>query len=78
MARLKINHRSVIFSILTIAALVLLTEIYFDPLIEEYAYNNYISLAAKIGVALLFKPLEGLYEKLLLKRSQHLVIEESG
>lgn len=75
-ARLKINHRSVIFSIVTVAALVLLTEIYFDPLIEEYAYNQYISLAAKVGVALLFKPLEGLYEKLLLKRSQHLIVKK--
>ena len=73
-ARLKINHRSVIFSILTVAALVLLTEIYFDPLIDEYAYNTYISLATKICVALLFKPFEGLYEKILLKRSHHLII----
>lgn len=76
--RLKINHRSVLFSIVTVAALVLLTEIYFDPLIEEYAYNEYISLAAKIVVALLFKPFEGLYEKLLLKRSQHLIVENSS
>lgn len=75
--RLKINHRSVIFSIVTVATLVLLTEIYFDPLIEEYAYNNYISLAAKITVALLFKPFEGLYEKILLKRSQDLIIEKN-
>lgn len=74
--RLKINHRSVIFSIVTVATLVLLTEIYFDPLIEEYAYNEYISLGAKIGVALLFKPFEGLYEKLLLKRSRYFVIEK--
>lgn len=72
--RLKINHRSVIFSILTVALLVLLTEIYFDPLIDEYAYNTYISLAAKICVALLFKPFEGVYEKVLLKRSKNLII----
>lgn len=77
-ARLKINHRSVIFSIVTVAALVLLTEVYFDPLIEEYAYNTYISLAAKIGVALLFKPFEGLYEKILLKRSNNLIVEKNS
>ena len=67
--QLKINRKAVFFSWLTVIVLVLTSEMFLDPFIENYSYNTLISLLVKIGIALLFKPLDGLYEKILWERT---------
>jgi len=67
--RLKIDRRADFFSWVTVIALVLISEIFIDPLIENYAYNNLWSLAIKVFIALLFKPLDGMYEKILMDKA---------
>tara|TARA_B100000508_G_scaffold124704_2_gene108201 strand:+ start:3153 stop:4304 length:1152 start_codon:yes stop_codon:yes gene_type:complete len=69
LARTKISRKSIIFSIGTIVFLVILTEAFFDPIIEKYAYNNYLSVGVKVGIALLLKPVESIYERILIKRA---------
>lgn len=63
--RLKVNRKAMIFSLATIIILVILSELVLDPFIENHTYNNLISLSAKVGIALLFKPLDGMYENIL-------------
>ena len=67
--RLKVNQRAAVFSWTTIIILVIVTELFLDPFIDNYAYNNFISLTVKVLIACLFKPLDGLYEKMLWKRT---------
>lgn len=67
--QLKINRKAVFFSWVTVIVLVLVSEMFIDPLIENYAYNNLISLFIKICIALLFKPLDGLYESILWNKT---------
>jgi hypothetical protein len=48
----------------------LVSEIFIDPFIENYySYNIAISLAVKIGIALLFKPIDGMYESILWNKT---------
>ena len=67
--RLKVNRKAVVFSWITIIILVLISELFLDPLIENYSYNNLLSLLVKVLIALLFKPIDGLYEKILWDRT---------
>jgi tetratricopeptide (TPR) repeat protein len=67
--RLKVNRKAVVFSWITIIILVLISEMILDPFIENYAYNNILSLLVKVLIALLFKPIDGLYEKVLWNRT---------
>ena len=67
--RLKINHKSIYFSWLTVILLVLVSEIFLDPFIEHLAYDNVLSLAVKVLIACLFKPIDGMYESMLWKRT---------
>jgi tetratricopeptide (TPR) repeat protein len=67
--QLKINRKAVLFSWITVIILVLVSEIFIDPIIENYSYNTIISLLVKIGIALLFKPLDGMYESILWKKT---------
>jgi tetratricopeptide (TPR) repeat protein len=67
--QLKINRKALLFSWITIIILVLVSEIFIDPIIENYSYNIVISLFVKIGIALLFKPLDGMYESILWKKT---------
>jgi tetratricopeptide (TPR) repeat protein len=67
--RLKVNRKSALFSWITIIVLVVISELFIDPLIEDHAYNNILSLSFKVGIALLFKPIDGLYESVLWKRT---------
>ncbi len=67
--KLKVNRKAVIFSWITIIILVIISELFLDPLIDNYAYNNLISLLVKVSIALLFKPIDGLYENFLWNRS---------
>ena len=69
LARVKTSRKSLVFSVLTAIILVFLTEVFLDPLIDSYAYNNYISLGVKIIIALMLKPMETFYERLLLRRA---------
>ena len=72
LAKVKTSRKSLFFSIGTAITLVILTEAFFDPLIDSYAYNVYLSLGVKIIIALLLKPMESFYERMLLKRAMKL------
>jgi tetratricopeptide (TPR) repeat protein len=67
--RLKINRKSIYFSWLTVILLVLVSEIFLDPWIEHLSYDNVLSLAVKVLIACLFKPIDGLYEGILWNRT---------
>jgi tetratricopeptide (TPR) repeat protein len=67
--RLKINRKSIYFSWLTVILLVLVSEVFLDPLIEHLAYDNLLSLAVKVLIACLFKPIDGIYEGILWNRT---------
>ena len=67
--RLKVNRKAVLFSWITIIVLVIISEMFLDPLIENNTYNVQLSLLAKVVIALLFKPIDGLYENILWKKS---------
>jgi membrane-associated HD superfamily phosphohydrolase len=69
LAMVKRSRKSWIFSISTAIVLVLLTEIFLDPFIEEHSYNEFLSLAAKVLIALLLKPMETVYERVLYKKA---------
>lgn len=70
LSKVKINRKSLFFSIATAIVLVILTEAFMDPIIDKYySLNVYISLAIKILIALLLKPMENIYERILLKRA---------
>lgn len=68
-AQLRRNRKSLIFSIVTGVILVLLTELFLDPFIEEVSYNGVISISAKVVIALLLKPMESLYDRILFNRA---------
>ena len=67
--RLKVDRKAAIFSWATIIILVVISEVLIDPLIENHSYNTVLSLLVKVAIALLFKPLDGMYENLLWKRT---------
>lgn len=67
--RLKINRKSIYFSWMTVILLVLVSEVILDPLIEHLAYDNLLSLAVKVLIACLFKPIDGIYESILWNRA---------
>jgi tetratricopeptide (TPR) repeat protein len=67
--RLKINRKSIYFSWMTVILLVLISEIFLDPWIEHLSYDNFISLSVKVLIACLFKPIDGMYEKILWDRA---------
>lgn len=67
--RLKVDRKAALFSWATIIILVVISEVFIDPLIENHSYNTLLSLMVKVAIALLFKPLDGLYENLLWKRT---------
>jgi len=67
--RLKVNRKAVIFSWLTIVVLVVISEVFIDPWIEKNAYNGLFSLLVKVIIALLFKPLDGMYANILWNRA---------
>jgi tetratricopeptide (TPR) repeat protein len=67
--RLKVDRKAAVFSWITIIILVIISELFIDPLIDNYAYNNILSLLVKVAIALLFKPIDGRYENILWKRT---------
>ena len=69
LAKVKTSRKSLFFSVGTAITLVILTEAFFDPLIDSYAYNVYLSLGVKVIIALMLKPMESFYERILLRRA---------
>lgn len=67
--RLKIDRKATLFSWITVIVLVLLSEIFLDPFIDNHAYNNIFSIMTKVAIALLFKPLDGMYEQILWNKT---------
>ena len=69
LARIKVSRKALLFSIITVVGLVIITELFLDPVIEEYSGNSYLGLAAKVLIAFLLKPIDTLYERLLFRRA---------
>lgn len=69
LARIKVSRKAMFFSIITVVVLVILTEVFLEPMIEQYSMNEYISIASKILIAFLLKPIDTLYERLLFRRA---------
>lgn len=69
LARIKVSRRSLFFSVITLIVLVILTEVFLEPVIEEYSDNQYIGLSSKILIAFLLKPIDTVYERLLFRRA---------
>jgi tetratricopeptide (TPR) repeat protein len=67
--RLKVDRKASLFSWGPIILLFVISEVVLDPLIESYAYNNILSLLVKALIALMFKPIDGIYEKILWERT---------
>jgi tetratricopeptide (TPR) repeat protein len=67
--KLKIDRRANLFSWVTVIGLVLLSEMFLDPLIENLAYDTLLSLVVKVFIALLFKPIDGMYERILWNKT---------
>ena len=65
----KNSKASLFYSIITAIILVILSEAFLDPFIESYNYNIYLSIGAKIIIALLLKPMESFYERILYKKA---------
>jgi tetratricopeptide (TPR) repeat protein len=72
LAKVKNSRKSLFFSIGTAIVLVILTEAFFDPVIESYAHSVYLSLGVKILIALMLKPMESFYERILFRRAMKL------
>lgn len=60
---------SLFYSIITAIFLVILSEAFLDPIIEAYSYNIYLSIGVKIIIALMLKPMESFYERILYKKA---------
>ena len=69
LAKVKNSRKSLFFSIGTAITLVILTEAFFDPLIDSYAYNVYLSLGVKVLIALMLKPMESFYDRILFRKA---------
>ena len=69
LARIKVSRKALFFSIVTVVSLVIATEVFLDPIIEQYSGNNYLGLFAKVIIAFLLKPIDSLYERLLFRKA---------
>ncbi|MDH5382866.1 MAG: hypothetical protein OEW75_18570 [Cyclobacteriaceae bacterium] len=69
LAKIKVSRRALFFSIITVVFLVIATEVFLDPFIEQYSGNNYLSLLSKIFIAFLLKPIDSLYERLMFRKA---------
>lgn len=69
LTRTKISRKSVVVTMMIGISLCLLTEILVDPLIDNYSYNIYISLAVKVIIAIMLKPIDSMYEQFLIKKA---------
>ncbi|MDH5367313.1 MAG: tetratricopeptide repeat protein [Cyclobacteriaceae bacterium] len=69
LARIKVSRKALFFSIITLVVLVILTEVFLDPIIEQYSDNQYLGLASKIFIAFMLKPIDSLYERLLFRKA---------
>ncbi|MDH5599308.1 MAG: tetratricopeptide repeat protein [Cyclobacteriaceae bacterium] len=65
----ELARKAMVFSIITVVTLVILTEVFLDPVIEEYSNNLYLSLGSKVLIAFLLKPIDTMYERILFKRA---------
>jgi hypothetical protein len=55
---------------LRLAVLLVLPSLWsLTPMIEHLSYNNVLSLAVKVLIACLFKPIDGIYESILWNRT---------
>ena len=64
---------SLFYSIITVIVLVVLSEAFIEPLIEQYSDNHYIGYGVKALMALMLKPLESLYDRILFRKAMRRV-----
>ena len=69
LANIKVSRKALIFTIITVVVLVILTEVFLEPIIEQYSMNEYINIGSKILIAFMLKPIDSLYERLLFRRA---------
>jgi hypothetical protein len=67
--RLKVNGKAVVFSWITIIILVLISEIFLDPLVENYPPQQPAQFAGESYDCLAVQTIDGLYEKILWDRT---------
>lgn len=68
LTKTKISRKAILLTLLLAIVLFLLSEGFIDPAIESHSQSLALSMAGKLLIALMLKPLEGLIERLLLKR----------
>ena len=69
LAKIKVSRRALVYSIITLVVLVVLTEVFLEPIIDNYSNNEYLSIASKVFIAFLLKPIDSFYERVLIKRA---------
>jgi tetratricopeptide (TPR) repeat protein len=69
LTRAKISRKAVMVTLVIGISLCLLTEIFVDPLVDDLSYNNYISLAVKVMIAISLKPIDTAYERYMIKKA---------
>lgn len=68
LTKTKVSRKAILLTLLLAIILFLLSEGFIDPAIESHSQSIVLSMGAKLVIALMLKPVEGLIEKLLLKR----------
>jgi tetratricopeptide (TPR) repeat protein len=68
LTKTKISRKAIILTLLLAIVLFMLSEGLIDPLIESHSQSLLLSMMGKLAIALMLKPVEGLIEKILLKR----------
>jgi tetratricopeptide (TPR) repeat protein len=68
LTRVKISRKAITLTLIVGVALFFLSEGLLDPLIDNYSQSMWYGLFAKLLIALILKPIETLFEKILLRR----------
>ncbi|MDB5272819.1 MAG: diguanylate cyclase and serine/threonine protein kinase with repeat [Chitinophagaceae bacterium] len=66
LTRVRISKFATSLTLLVAIGLFILSEGLLDPIVDSYSQNVWINLASKLMIALLLKPIETFFEKLLL------------
>ncbi|MDB5255908.1 MAG: protein serine/threonine phosphatase [Chitinophagaceae bacterium] len=66
LTRVRISRFATSLTLLVAIALFLLSEGFLDPIVDSYSTNIWLNLSTKLLLALLLKPIESFFEKLLL------------
>ncbi len=65
----KIDRKAKFIAYIAVIILFLVSSVFIEPSIDYVASNMYVSLLFKLGITLLLKPFEEVFEHFLLKRA---------